>query len=159
MDKKKIENASLDGTDSYLRTQRIRAWIVAAAVLVLAAGALTWLFFGSCNITVTGYAYVSGNVETYCFVSSRDIDRVTPGMTVWVNNTKGKIMRVADHYYTYDQLLFLYGNSIANLHVKEDEVYYSVSADIRQDRSDFGKFTIITDTVTPFACYFGGMDK
>lgn len=159
MDKKKNDNTPLEKTGSYLRTQRIRGWIVVLAAMIFAAGVLAWLFFGSCSITVTGYAYVYGGVDTVCFVSPGDIDKVKPGMAVWVDNTKGTVTQIKDNYYTYDQLRLMYGNTVRNLHMNEDDVCYSVNTDIVKELSEVGRFTIITDTVAPFFYYFGGADK
>ena len=159
MEKKKIENTPLDRTDSYLRTQRVRVWVVILGVLVFASGVLIWLFFGSRNVTVSGYASIAGNVEACCLVPSQDIDKVSAGMTVWINNTRGTVTEIKDQYLDYSQILFMYGNSIGNLNIQEDEVYYPVYSDIVKEKSDYGKFTIITKTVTPFVYYFGGTDK
>ena len=155
MNKQKIGSTPIDKTDRYLRTQKIRIWIVIVAAVVLVVGALVWLFFGSINIKVTGYAQVLNETGTYCVVPSEDIDKIKAGMTVWVDDTEGKIIFVGEDYYTYDGLLALYGYSIKNLHVKENEVYYFADTDIIKDNSSYSKFTIIVDTVTPFEYYFG----
>ena len=159
MDKQKNKRTPLDKTDSYLRTQRIRIWLVILAGLILASGVLAWLFFGTYNITVSGYAQVVKNANTYCVVSSTDIDKVKPGMTAWVDNFCGTVINIEEDLITYDQIVYLYGYSSKHLHVKEDETYYFVDLDITEADSGYRKYTIITDTVTPFEYFFGGVGK
>ena len=156
MSKQRIENAPFDKTDYYLRTQRIRGWIVNFAVGIIIAGMSAWLFFGSRNITVTGYAQILADMETCCVVSGSDIDKVKPGMTVWVANIKGQIIKIEESEYTSDQLRSLYGDFFRYMQPEKDMVYYLAYADIRKDRSEQSSYTIITDTVTPFEYFFGG---
>ena len=159
MDKQKNRSSSLDKTDRYLRTQKIRVWLVVLAGLVLVSGMLVWLFFGAINITVSGYAETIKDVCTYCAVPSEDIDRVQLGMTGWVDHYKGTVTHMDENYSTYDEIVILYGFSAERFHVKQDETYYFVELDITEANSGYSRFTIITDTVTPFEYYFGGVGK
>lgn len=159
MSKKKIRSTVTDGTDRYLRVQRVRGWIILLAVIFLMIGGMVWLFFGSYNITVTGYAQILGKTCAFCAVPASDIDKVEPGMTVWADNCSGAVTRIEEAYYTYDQLINMYGHSADYMHFKENEVYYFADADIKEEFSGYSKYTIIIDTVTPFEFFFGGTGK
>lgn len=159
MDNQKNISTTPDRTDSYLRTQRIRVWLVILAGLVLVSGVLIWMFFGAINITVSGYTETIKDKCAYCAVSSADIDRVKLGMTGWVDHRKGTVTNIEEKYSTYDEIVSLYGYSAKNFHIKEDESYYFVELDITEANSGYSRFTIITDTVTPFEYYFGGVGK
>ena len=159
MDKQKNRSSAPDKTDSYLRTQRLRVWLVALAGAVLVSGLLVWLFFGAYNITVSGYAETIQGVCAYCAVPSAEIDRVQLGMTGWIDSHKGTVTHIDENCSTYDEIIHLYGFSAARFHVKQDETYYFVELDITQADSGYSRFTIITDTVTPFEYFFGGVGR
>lgn len=130
-----------------------------ATALLLISGFLFWIFFGACNTTVTGYAQVVKDLGTCCLIPSTDIDRVEPGMEVWVDNLRGTLTKIDDSFSTCEQIRDLYGYSAQHLHLKEDETYYLVDTDIVESESGYSRFTIVTGTVTPFEYYFGGADK
>ena len=159
MDKQNNRSTSPDKTDSYLRTQRIRIRLVVLAGLILVSGMLFWFFFGAVNITVSGYVQTVRGVCAYCAVPSADIDKVELGMTGWVDQYKGTVTHIDEKYTTYDEIESLYGYSAKHFHAKKDETYYFVRLDITEANSGYSRFTIITDTVTPFEYYFGGVGK
>ncbi len=159
MEKQKQRPAPSEGGNHYLHTQKTRWWLVLLAALILLSGALCWMFFGSCNITVTGYAQVVKDLGTYCIIPSTDIGRVEPGMKVWVDNLGGTLTRLGDTYHTYEQMTDLYGYSAQHLRLREDETYYIADADIVEKESGYSRFTVVTGTVTPFEYFFGGADQ
>ena len=156
MAKKNNQTEILTIPGCYLRARKRRSYLVLSALLILAAGGLVWLFFGSCTQTVTGWAQVVEGYFTDCIVPSSEIGKIELGQTVKVGTSTGEVTFVDSRFVTYSDVVGLYGYSAQRLHISSDETYYYVRANIVTEATGYQKYTIVTDTVTPFKKYFGG---
>ncbi|MDO5828524.1 MAG: hypothetical protein Q4Q25_00085 [Methanocorpusculum sp.] len=143
--------------DKYLKTNTAGYKVLLLAVLFVFAGLLSWLFFGSYNITVQGYADVEEGIPAYLCVPAEDIDKIKPGMTVAIGNSYGTVQEIAERYGTYEDLKAIYGPNVDKLHVSPDKSYYSVTADITEEPSAYAPFTVVIKTVSPIEYFSGGM--
>ena len=174
-------NSSSEQSDEYMKAPKVHGWIIAAAVLVLAAGILCWLFTGSINITLEGAAYVLdfslynnpvkegedsenplssiNEMGVYCAVPAEDINKIKENMTVWVGNAKGYVARINPEYRTYDQIYSIFQSQTENFNLKKDEKYYVVIVALSDEATGFSNYTIVLDTVTPAEFLFGGRNE
>ena len=144
--------------DKYLKMNTAGYRLLFLAMLIVLIGMLGWLFFGSYNITVQGYADVVEGMPAYLCVPAEDVDRIKPGMTVAIGNSHGAVLEVIEHYYTFEDLKVLYGPNVEKLHVTPDKSYYMIVADITQEPSAYAPFTVVIKTVSPIEYYTGGTE-
>lgn len=144
--------------DKYLKTNTAGYRVLLLAVFVVFAGLLSWLFFGSYNITVQGYADVEEGIPAYLYVPAEDIDKIIPGMTVAIGTSYGTVQEIAEQYATYEDLRSVYGPNVDKLHVSPDKSYYAVTADITEEPSAYAPFTVVVGTVSPIEYFSGGME-
>ena len=144
--------------DKYLKTNTAGYRVLLLAVFVVFAGVLSWLFFGSYNITVQGYADVEEGIPSYLYVPAEDIDKISPGMTVAIGTSYGTVQEIAEQYATYEDLRSVYGPNVDKLHVSPDKSYYAVTADITEEPSAYAPFTVVVGTVSPLEYFSGGME-
>lgn len=144
--------------DKYLKTNTAGYRVLLLAVFVVFVGLLSWLFFGSYNITVQGYADVEEGIPAYLYVPAEDIDKIRPGMTVAIGTSYGMVQEIAERYATYEDLRSVYGPNVDKLHVSPDKSYYAVTADITEEPSAYAPFTVVVGTVSPIEYFSGGME-
>ena len=171
-------NSASEQSDDYMKAPKVHGWIIAAAVLVLTAGVLFWLFTGSINITLKGPAYIldfslyndpakegedSDNplksiseMGVYCCVPAEDINKIKENMTVWIGNTKGYVARINPECRTYDQFYSIFQSQTDVLNIQKDEKYYVVIVALSNAETGFSNYTIVLDTITPAEYLFGG---
>ena len=142
--------------DKYLKTNIAGYRILILAVLVVFVGMLSWLFFGSYNITVKGYADVEEGIPAYLYVAAEDVDKIRPGMTVAIGNSYGTVVDITEEHQDYEYLKALYGPSVDKLHVSPNKSYYLITTDITEEPSAYAPFTIIIETVSPIEYFSGG---
>lgn len=142
--------------DKYLKTNTVGYKILLLAVLIVFIGMLSWLFFGSYNITVQGYADVEEGIPAYLYVTAEDVDKIKPGMTVAIGNSYGTVVEKTAEYQSYEYLKALYGPNVDKLHVSPNKSYYCITTDITEEPSAYAPFTIIIETVSPIEYFSGG---
>ena len=141
--------------DKYLKKNVAGYWIAILSLVLLFVGLGSWMLFGSYNLTVTGYADVVQGIPAYVYVQSEDIDKIKPGMTVSIGNSKGKVANIVDGYLTYDDFFAVYGVNVKHLHIDKNKSYYEINADITEEPSGYLPYTIIYKTITPLEYFLG----
>lgn len=147
------------GGDKYLKKNSIGYGVIVLSAFIIMIGIVCWLFFGTYNVTVNGYADVVYGRQTHLFVDSEDIDKVKVGMNVSVGNERGKIINIYDYYDTYENLFEIYGSVVDKFNLSKDKTYYAVVADIENDSTGIKPFSIVVDTVKPYKYYFLGRNN
>ena len=141
--------------DKYPRRNIASYWILVLAAVLLLIGMLSWLIFGSYNLTVTGYADVIKGTSNYLYVQAEDVDKIATGMTAKIGDSKGTVTWIGKEYLTYDELKSIYGPSIKYLHLSTDKSYYEVFTDIQDEESGYLPYTIIYKTISPLDYFLG----
>ena len=144
----------------YFKTVSPGIMLLLIPVILLAAGFTVWLFSGSYNLTLNGYAYVMKDSCAYCYVEAGDINKVSEGMRVMIGNSKGKVTEIDPVSYGYEDYYAIYGvNAKQKLHMKENAEYYVITADIKMTSTGFREYTMITSTAVPYEYLAGGVSK
>lgn len=81
---------SPEDLNDYVRVANPGVWMVLTAVIILLIGVCIWGFFGRMETKVPAH-FVAENGAVVCTVDY-NADKVKAGMTVEVNDTKGKVI-------------------------------------------------------------------
>lgn len=148
-------------TDYYLKTVRIRYWLIWLAVAIVVASGILWFFLGSYNITVSGYGQVFSDTRQVYAVRMEQVDALKPGMEIWVGNARGKIENINyDILINYSDLCEIYGKDIIDrTDIDENDVFYAFTATIPGISIGTHNYSVVAKTMTPYEYISGGTQK
>lgn len=149
-------------TDQTLKTVRIRYWSIVAAIAVMIVSLVLWFFHGSYDITVTGRGQIYSQSKGAFFAPVGEIDDLSPGMQVWIGNSRGEITKVIyNEYLNYDILYDLYGDDLEDdLWINDRDMTYCLFyADVSNVPLGYCTYSVTVRTKTPFEHYFGGDEE
>ena len=86
--------SSPEQLNDYIRVTNPSVWIALIAVISLLIGICIWSVFGKLDTHLTVGAITEGN-QTICYVKESDIDSVSPGMKVHLEDTEYTISQIA----------------------------------------------------------------
>ena len=141
--------------DKYLKKNVAGYWIVIVSLVLLFVSMLSWMLFGSYNLTVTGTAGAVEGTPATLFVSSDDIEKIQIGMVTNIGKSKGEVSWIGEEYYTYDDFFAVYGRSVKYLNIAEDKSYIEVLADITTEQTGYYPYTVVYKTITPLEHFLG----
>jgi len=137
--------ASPDSMDTFLRVTNPSTWISLAALLVLLVGAIGWAVFGTIESKTTG-VITANELSTTCYISEKDITRVTSGMEVRVDEEKYTITDISTKAVVSDIVLSDYATQLGGY--SSGEYVYPASLDRTLSPGSY-KCEIIIEVLNP----------
>ena len=81
---------SPESLNDYIRVSNPSVWLILIALIILLAGACVWGIFGH----IKSYAEADMHImdgKAYCYVSDKDMSKVSKGMTVVCGDVEGTV--------------------------------------------------------------------
>ncbi|GHV48820.1 hypothetical protein FACS189499_09050 [Clostridia bacterium] len=146
--KKSMERVlSPEQLNDYIRVPNPSVWIILAAVTVFLAGFGVWCFMGTLETKVDAVAVVSGS-SAVCYVGGEAADRLSPGQTVRIGGTEGKVVSVPSHPTEITDDFDSYAAHLGNINA--GDWYYPVVINISLADGAYNA-AVITDSVHPLS--------
>ena len=146
---KRQSTDSMNKQDAYLRHPGSHVMVVVVLAVLLAAGGLTWFFFG-CNTVFRTGAFESSNMTANCLIPADEASQISPGDTVWIGNTRGTITSIdTENPFTKDFIVDLFAG-MANTGLEDNVSYYQFIVEFDEELPTYGTYRIPMTTMSPF---------
>lgn len=86
---------SPESLNDYVRVSNPGVWLLLVSVIILLIGACVWSIFGTIESTLNAEASVRDGV-TICYVSEKNLNRVRPGMDVYIDDADGTLCAIGE---------------------------------------------------------------
>ena len=139
--------SSPEQLNDYIRVANPSVWIALIAVVILLVGICVWSVFGRLDTLLTVGAITHDN-QTVCFVKESDVEPVSVGMTVRLEDQEFKIARIALRPIQIDGRFPIYLNHVGGIH--EGEWVYTVVLDgVIGEEGGIYKAQIVLESIAP----------
>lgn len=141
--------SSPEQLNDYIRVTNPSVWIALLAVVVLLFGICVWGVFGRLDTVLTVGAITEGN-QTVCYVKESDIDAVTTGLIVRLEEEEYAISQIAPQPVQTDENFPEYLAHLGG--ITEGEWVYAVMLDGTAG-TDGGIYEaqIVTESIAPMS--------
>ena len=133
--------------NDYIKTSKPSVWVVLSVIVILLFGAFVWSVCGKIEMTITSVTVCEAG-KSYCYISEKDIDKISDNTYVRIENLEYKINDVSKLPVPASDKISQYGLHLGNF--ENDEWVYMAEIETTFDDGIY-KTYVISECVSPIS--------
>ena len=133
--------------NDYIKTSKPSVWVFLSVIVILLFGAFVWSVCGKIEMTITSVTVCEAG-KSYCYISEKDIDKISDNTYVRIENLEYKINDVSKLPVPASDKISQYGLHLGNF--ENDEWVYWAKIDATLKDGVY-KTYIVSDCVSPIS--------
>lgn len=133
--------------NDYIKTSKPSVWVVLSVIVILLFGAFVWSVCGKIEMTITSVTVCEAG-KSYCYISEKDIDKISDNTYVRIENLEYKINDVSKLPVPASDKISQYGLHLGNF--ENDEWVYMAEIETTLDDGIY-KTYVISECVSPIS--------
>ena len=133
--------------NDYIKTSKPSVWVFLSVIVILLFGAFVWSVCGKIEMTITSVTVCEAG-KSYCYISEKDIDKISDNTYVRIENLEYKINDVSKLPVPASDKISQYGLHLGNF--ENDEWVYMAEIETTFDDGIY-KTYVISDCISPIS--------
>ena len=133
--------------NDYIKTSKPSVWVILSVIVILLFGAFVWSVCGKIEMTITSVTVCEAD-KSYCYISEKDIDKISDNTYVRIENLEYKINDVSKLPVPASDKISQYGLHLGNF--ENDEWVYMAEIETTFDDGIY-KTYVISECVSPIS--------
>ena len=133
--------------NDYIKTSKPSVWVILSVIVILLFGAFVWSVCGKIEMTITSVTVCEAG-KSYCYISEKDIDKISDNTYVRIENLEYKINDVSKLPVPASDKISQYGLHLGNF--ENDEWVYMAEIETTFDDGIY-KTYVISECVSPIS--------
>ena len=133
--------------NDYIKTSKPSVWVFLSVIVILLFGAFVWSVCGKIEMTITSVTVCEAG-KSYCYISEKDIDKISDNTYVRIENLEYKINDVSKLPVPASDKISQYGLHLGNF--ENDEWVYMAEIETTFDDGIY-KTYVISECVSPIS--------